>query len=375
VTEQVRIRLSVQNDLAALVRLEQTAFSTDRFSTEHVDYMLARARATIFIAEVEGQVYGAAYLLWRRNSPRGRLYNFAVEPDHQQQGIGRRLLQECETEAVRRGCSELTLEVRPDNEGAIAFYRKFGYQTFKISPNFYDDGSPAIRLRKSLTLNVPAQIHHQVPYYAQTLEFTCGAACLIMVMKHFRPEGKYNRTLEMNLGKEATLIFMTSGIGGTGPFGLALAAARRHFPVRVLSSMEKAPFVHSVRIPQKRTVIRVLHEDMKNEALQRGVAASTCDFTFDDIRSALLQGWIPISLISTYRLSGFRQPHWVVISGFDRRHVYLLDPYEQHLKASRHREVKIAQTEFFRMSRYGKDVYRCTLLVGPPDPLCPDPKC
>jgi ribosomal protein S18 acetylase RimI-like enzyme/predicted double-glycine peptidase len=363
----VMIRPAVQRDLNDLVALETIAFTTDRFTEEHIEYLLSRARATTFIAERQGRPVGAAYLLWRRNAGSGRLYNIVVDPEHQSKGIGSRLLSECETETVRRQYPALQLEVRPDNTRGIDFYQRHGYAVYKTTPDFYDDGTSAVRMRKTITLTVPDRVRHRIPYYAQTLGFTCGSACLMMVLKYFQPNAKYNRALEMNLWKEATLIFMTSGIGGTGPFGLALAAARRNLSARVLSSMEKAPFVHSVRKPHKKAVIRLLHDDMKHQALSLGVGSAAYDFSFDDIRSALLQGWIPIALISNYRLSGFREPHWVVISGFDNRSVYLLDPYErpQHRPSHRNREVDIEQAEFFRISRYGKDVYRCAILIGP----------
>lgn len=367
-TAAIRIRQSIPNDLAALVGLEQSAFVSDRFTEEHIDYLLKRARATIFVAENDSKVVGAAYLLWRKNAHNGRLYNFAVDPTYQNRGIGDKLLMECEFEAVRRGYRQINLEVRADNAKGIRFYEARGFIAYKQTPDFYDDGSPAIRMKKLINLTIPEKIRYQLPYYSQTLGFTCGPACLMMAMKHFQPALRLSRSLEMNLWKEATLIFMTSGIGGTDPFGIALAAVRRNFPVRILSSTEKTPFVRSVRIPAKKEVIRLVHEDMKNTALKLGVAFAAYDFTFDDIKSALLQGWIPIALISTYRLIGLREPHWVVITGFDKKFVYIHDPYEPKppdaIRVARN--VKFEHAEFHRMSRYGKDVFRCTIFIGPP---------
>ena len=365
----LRLRLSITKDLGALVRLEEVAFTSDRFTAEHIEYLLSRARSTIFIAEINGEVAGAAYLLWRKKAQSGRLYNFAVDPRYQAMGIGSLLLQESEREAARRGYLKMNLEVRLDNESVIRYYELRGYQAFKQTPDFYDDGSPALRMSKAITINLPTQIRYKVPYYSQTLGFTCGPACLIMAMKYFQPHKKINRTLEMNLWKEATLIFMTSGIGGTDPFGIALAAVYRHFPVRVLASTEKTPFVRSVRIPEKRTIIRLVHGDMKNRALAKGVGFSAYDFGFDDIKSALLQGWIPIALISTYRLLGTREPHWVVITGFDENYVYVNDPYlaRDNGNIPMARNIRIEHKEFHRMSRYGKDVYRCTVFIGKPE--------
>jgi hypothetical protein len=155
-------------------------------------------------------------------------------------------------------------------------------------------------------------------------------------------------------------------VGGTGPYGLALAAARRGYDVRVINSSEKPPFLKSVRTPKKQDIIRLVHEDMRREALELGVAGLTYDFALEDITASLRRGYLPIALISTYRLTGDRVPHWVVVTGFDDDHVYIHDPDEEsyHADRTRVRHMKLSRNEFTRMSRYGKDVFRSVVLVG-----------
>jgi hypothetical protein len=63
----------------------------------------------------------------------------------------------------------------------------------------------------------------------------------MMAMKALDPAMELNRTLELRLWREATTIFMTSGHGGCGPYGLALSAYRRGFPWRS-TSMKMAFF-------------------------------------------------------------------------------------------------------------------------------------
>jgi ribosomal protein S18 acetylase RimI-like enzyme len=104
------IRNATPRDLDALTALENAAFATDRFSREQIEYLITRAHATILIMETDGRVAGSAYLLWRRKLPIGRLYNIAIDPGFQGQGLGAVLLDECEIEAVRRRCDTLSLE-------------------------------------------------------------------------------------------------------------------------------------------------------------------------------------------------------------------------------------------------------------------------
>lgn len=44
----------------------------------------------------------------------------------------------------------------------------------------------------------------KIPYYAQTAEFTCGPACVLMILKHFDPHLKLNRSWSLRCGDSAT---------------------------------------------------------------------------------------------------------------------------------------------------------------------------
>jgi ribosomal protein S18 acetylase RimI-like enzyme len=362
-----KLRLASERDLSALVRLENVGFQKDQFTEHQIHYLLTRAHATAFVIECDRSDAGAAYMLWRRSLAHGRLYNIVIDPRFQGRGLGAKLLAECEVEAARRGCSRVTLEVRADNATAIAFYLKYGYKTVDSMANYYEDGTTGYKMAKQLTVSAPEQIRLHIPYYAQTLDFTCGPACLMMILKRHHPTTELTRTMEITLWKEATLVFMTSGTGGTAPLGLAVAARRRGLDARVVSSSEKVPFLDSVRVPHKREVMRLVHEDIKSAAEQLGVVSVAYDFAFDDIKSAMYRGMVPIVLISTYRLTGDRAPHWVVVTGFDRENVYIHDPDNEsyHTDRLRARNLKISQQEFQRMSRFGKEVFRSAVFVGP----------
>ncbi len=340
-------------------------FATDRFTEEQIEYLLTRAHAIIFVFEYDGKVAGGAYMLWRRALGIGRLYNIVVDPSYQGKGIGDKLLSECELEAARRKCDRISLEVRTDNLNAIKFYENRGYSATETLRDYYEDGGAGLKMIKPLKRLDTDQVRLKIPYYSQSLDFTCGPASLMMALHYFKPEIALNRTLELNLWKEATLVFMTSGIGGTGPYGLALSAVKRGLKARVLSSTEKPPFLKSVRVPQKREIIRLVHEDIKESALEAGAAVAMYDFALDDITSAIYRGMVPIMLISTYRLTGDRAPHWVVVTGFDKDNFYIHDPdVESYGDSAKARNLKVTIEEFHKMSRYGKDVFRCVVMIS-----------
>ena len=364
-SHKYRIRLATESDLDALVNLELSAFETDRFNRDQIEYFLTESRATNLVIEGKSKVAGAACVLWRKSHQGARLYNLAVDPAFQGQRLGQKLMHECELEAARRGCDKMTLEVRQDNTGGIRFYERLGYTIIRTMSDYYEDGTPGLKMSKSINLRVPQTLRYPVPYYYQTLDFTCGPACLMMAFKYFNKEQEMTRALEMSLWKEATLIFMASGFGGTDSYGMALAALNRGLSCQAILSMDTPPLLKSVRIPAKREIMRIVHNDLKRKARKAGLQTSFFEYGIDEIISALHRGMLPIVMISTYRLTGDRVPHWVIVTGFDEDNVYIHDPdiASYRRNRSRARNLKMDKKEFLRMSRYGKEVYRCLLLL------------
>jgi len=60
-----------------------------------------------------------------------------VRPDAQRQGVGTQLLEVCVAHCRQRGRSALTLEVRPSNTQAIAFYQQHGFQQLGLRRSYY----------------------------------------------------------------------------------------------------------------------------------------------------------------------------------------------------------------------------------------------
>ena len=58
---------------------------------------------------------------------RGWIYYLAVDPDFQQNGIGRSMVEKIETKLRKLGCSKINLQVRNSNKSVIAFYQHIGF--------------------------------------------------------------------------------------------------------------------------------------------------------------------------------------------------------------------------------------------------------
>lgn len=136
-------------DIPALAALEQV-FPTDRMSERNFRDLLRRGRAAVLVYEVAGQVVGSAVVLYRRNTRGARIYSLVVDPTQRGRGIAHQLLAAIEQAARARHCEALRLEVRPDNEPALRLYRQLGYAVTEQLANFYEDGSAALRLAKTL---------------------------------------------------------------------------------------------------------------------------------------------------------------------------------------------------------------------------------
>ncbi|CDW58040.1 DNA III psi and Acetyltransf 1 domain containing protein [Trichuris trichiura] len=65
------------------------------------------------------------------------LFNIAVDPDYQRQGLGRALLEHLIDELEKRGVATLWLEVRASNAAAIALYESLGFNEATIRRNYY----------------------------------------------------------------------------------------------------------------------------------------------------------------------------------------------------------------------------------------------
>ncbi|MGD8627800.1 MAG: GNAT family N-acetyltransferase/peptidase C39 family protein, partial [bacterium] len=349
------IREARPSDLEAMVNIENRCFKGDRLSRRNLGRIVRRGNATVLVDEEEGRIRGYSLVLFRSGTSLCRLYSLAVDPDFRGLGVGLNLLEAAEADALENECVIMRLEVRADNLPAISLYKKRGYRQFSIIPDYYEDHSEALRLERNLVPHLRPDLV-RVPFYRQTLAFTCGPAALIMAMKALEPGIEADRKLEMRIWRESTTIFMTSGHGGCSPFGLALSAYRRGFDVEIYVNDRNALFLGSVRDPNKKEVIQLVHEDQMEDIAGSTIKVHHGTLNIDEIRRKLSRGSIPIVLISSYRIYHEKTPHWIVVTGSDDRYIYVHDSFVD-TKGGRTDldsiNLPILIKDFEIMSRYG----------------------
>ncbi|MEJ2398467.1 MAG: peptidase C39 family protein, partial [Gammaproteobacteria bacterium] len=359
------IRIATLGDLDALLAIEQRAFELDRFSRRTFRYLLSKANAVTLLADENGKVAGYGMLLFNTGTSLARLYSLAVAPDWQGKGIGRALIRATEEHAIAHGCVSIRLEVRADGARARALYESQGYRPIGKVDDYYEDGMQAIRYEKRLMPQLKPALA-KVPFYEQTLEFTCGPSALMMAMHSLVPAIKCNRELELRLWRESTTIFMTSGHGGCGPYGLALAAYHRGFDVEIYVSDKGPMFIDSVRSEEKKEVMRLVQQDFLKELKKLPVKIRQGRLNVQHLEEKLNQGGIPLVLISSYRIYHEKAPHWVVVTGFDEKYIYVHDPFvdtEAGKTATDCMNMPIAKRDFELMARYGKAGQKAAIIV------------
>ena len=359
------IRPARLDDLAALVALENRCFVTDRLSSRSFRYLLTRGNAETLVDEASGVLRGYCIVLFNEGNSLARLYSLAVDPNTQGQGVGKALVQAAEHIAIDNDCVHMRLEIRIDNPASIGLFRKCGYRQFKVIPDYYEDHMSAVRFEKSLAPQLDLDMV-RVPFYEQTLDFTCGPAAIMMAMKAFHPDMVLNRKMELRIWRESTTIFMTSGHGGCGPYGLALSAYHRGFDVEVYVNDEGAMLLGTVRDLDKKEVMRLSQEDFLEELQQLPIKFQYGALKVAEIQQKFEEGGIPIVLISSYRIYHEKFPHWVVVTGFDEKYIYVHDPfvdYECGKTLTESINMPIFKKDFERMARYGKAAQKAVIVL------------
>jgi ribosomal-protein-alanine N-acetyltransferase len=137
-----RLRPMLESDVGRVVPIEAALFAGDPpWSAEQFRSELSGVPETRWYVVAEnaaGDLAGYAGL--RVVYDTADVQTIAVVPEHQRRGLGSTLLENLIDEAVRRKASDLLLEVRADNEPAITFYQRHGFERIARRRGYYAAG-------------------------------------------------------------------------------------------------------------------------------------------------------------------------------------------------------------------------------------------
>ncbi len=161
--ERVHLRPLRSADLDRILELERILFGPGAWTYGMLADELGALGRWYVVAEPAGAEalrYGAGTRpvvgyagLWFDGDV-SQVMTIGVDPEHQRLGVGRALLQALVDRSRRLGASAMLLEVRVDNDPAIALYETFGFERLGVRKRYYqpeDKDAYTMRLDLSAT--------------------------------------------------------------------------------------------------------------------------------------------------------------------------------------------------------------------------------
>jgi len=147
----VVLRPMVRDDVNAVAVMEEALFGAEAWSPEMLATEVTADPVSRYyiVADDDGVIAGYGGLLAQRGG-QADVLTLAVAEHRWGEGIGGILLDGLLTEAARRGCTEIFLEVRVDNDRAQRLYRRRGFIDIGIRRAYYQpSGTDALVMRLS----------------------------------------------------------------------------------------------------------------------------------------------------------------------------------------------------------------------------------
>ena len=128
-------RKGPEEDIKYIGELEAKTF-TDAWTEQSVRDTFVQKQAFITVADDDGKVVGYCIIYYVMDE--AEIARIATSESVRRKGVGKGLLNYtckcCREKQIER----LLLEVRESNEGAIAFYKNYGFQTDGLRKHFYE---------------------------------------------------------------------------------------------------------------------------------------------------------------------------------------------------------------------------------------------
>ena len=147
--QHIRVRQFGLPDLERVMDIEFVSFGTDAFSKATFRSLYHYSADLFIIAELPGYLVG--YMVTCILYQKGHIVSIAVDPTYRQKGVGRTLVNNTLHRLEAASVNEVELEVRTTNTAAIHFWESLSIKPIGTIPNYYRDGTDALRMRKFLS--------------------------------------------------------------------------------------------------------------------------------------------------------------------------------------------------------------------------------
>jgi ribosomal protein S18 acetylase RimI-like enzyme len=123
-----------------------------RFSRRTMQRFAEAKKARVVIAERAGEIAGFAIAHVERveGGCGGYVVTLDIAGHERRLGLASTLMQQLEAEVRSAGCGAMALHVFEDNDAAIRFYERAGYERIQRAASFYGPGADGWVYRKML---------------------------------------------------------------------------------------------------------------------------------------------------------------------------------------------------------------------------------
>lgn len=133
----ISYRLMKPQDTPGVFRVDQDCF-IHNWSLESYQNETENILSNYIVAELDGEIvgFGGFWLV----IDEAHITNIGVLEKYRHCGIGDSIIKKMLSHACQNGCVGMTLEVSADNDPAIKFYEKNGFEKEGIRKNYYGNG-------------------------------------------------------------------------------------------------------------------------------------------------------------------------------------------------------------------------------------------
>lgn len=132
----MEIRQMQLDDLEQVMEIENENFSVPWTETGFFTFLI-REDTLFLVAQEKEEILGYCGVVMVQDE--GDITNVAVKKSWQNQGVGKKLMEELVKSTEQEGVARLFLEVRASNEPAFRLYRNMGFVQTGIRKNYYEE--------------------------------------------------------------------------------------------------------------------------------------------------------------------------------------------------------------------------------------------
>ena len=153
-TESFIFRPAKEKDLEFIRKLSAQVFSRYGHYEQIVPAWFEQGAVITEVIMEKNNTVGFAMLVLDRQKVFGsraaHLLAIGISPEHQKRGVGRALLEHMEEVARKYNAVEMNLWTAVDNEPALSFFQKAGFEIKRFESYYYPKGQAALAMSKGL---------------------------------------------------------------------------------------------------------------------------------------------------------------------------------------------------------------------------------